>query len=484
MHRLPQILKDKIDKTTHTKTPHGHHRTFKIKQEDFPDGIKEKTIVRLNEHNEIAVKGKNHYLVERGLGYEIVNDVNCIVTLSKEETEELLKILDNFKSETNGIKTVLSVLTPHYKKPARHKIALAVSGYLHKGGVKKYLIHDTIERLASEAGDPEIFDRLKAVQNTLFKDPNSEEVSGYRALLETLDNDTRVITEIDQVFAQLGSSNFKSKAYVTVNRDEDDELKGIEIGILEKLIPHVYAVVSSNPPLMYVAHKGKRKIVRAVVKFITETTMTSDTNGQKRDIKKIKQILLWKQKLILAIPVKIIVNDNPLDDSKTYQVTFVGREKESFTFGPGSISYIIEELVRKGKILRKAEAGDALTAILNRYEESRPSAEIRESVTQAGYYYVNGKFESHDITQVLDKEPDPNQIRECITLLDELSTKWSNKDIFPTVVKWTALAPFNYIFKASDKWLKNIHAYGWSSSGKTSLGKIQLWLYGGFIQMH
>jgi hypothetical protein len=484
MHRLPQILKDKIDKTTHTKTPHGHHRTFKIKQEDFPDGVKEETIVKLDGHNEIAVKGRNHYLVERGLGYKIVNDVNCIVTLSKEETEELFKILHNFKSETNGIKTVLGVLTQHYKQPVRHKIALALSGYLHKGGVPKYLIHNTIERLASETDDSELLDRLKAVQDTCSKDPNSDAVSGYQVLQEVLDNDTRAITEIEQVFAQLGSKNFKSKNYAAgdVEREEfdnagideeEDELKGIDIGILEKLSPHIYAVVSSNPPLMYVAHKGKRKIVRTLVKFITEITMTTDTNGQKRDIKKIKQILLWKQKLILAIPVKVIINDNPIDDCKTYQVTFVGRLKKSFTVGPGSISYIIEELVRKGKVLRKAEAIDALTAILNRYEEIG-LAEIRESVTQAGYYYVNRRFETHDITQILDKEPDPNQIRECVNLLDELSTKWRNQDIFPTVIKWTTLAPFNYIFKAVDKWLRNIHAYGWSSSGKTSLGKVAL----------
>ena len=63
-------------------------------------------------------------------------------------------------------------MIPHYKQPARHKIALALSGYLHKGGVPKYLIHDTIEWLASETDDPEILDRLKAVQDTCSKDPN------------------------------------------------------------------------------------------------------------------------------------------------------------------------------------------------------------------------------------------------------------------------------------------------------------------------
>jgi hypothetical protein len=367
-------------------------------------------------------------------------------------------------------------LISHYKQPARHKIALALSGYLHRGGVPKYLIHDTIERLACETNDSEISNRLKAVQDTCNKDPNSE-VSGYQALLEALDNDTRAIIEIEQVFAQLNSSNFKSKAGEDGDKNgsdaESDELKGIDIGILEKLSPHIYAVVSSNPPQMYVAHKGKNKLVRAHIKFLTETTTTTDTNGQKRDIRRVKQILLWKQKLVLAIPVKVIINDNPIDDCKTYQVTFVGKSKKAFTLGPGSISYIIEELVRKGKVLRKAEAVDALTAILNRYEELC-LAEIHESVTQAGYYYVNRRFETHDITQILHKEPNSNQMLECVNLLDELSTKWCNRDIFPTVIKWTIVAPFNYIFKAVDKWLRNIHDYGWSSSGKTSLGKIAL----------
>ena len=116
VHRFSSVLKDKVHRTMHTKTPHGHHRSFRVKHEDFPEGIREKSIVKLDGHNEIAVKGKNHYLVERGEGYDIVNDVDCIVTLSKEETIELFKMLDNFKSESNGIKTVLSVLIPHYKQ--------------------------------------------------------------------------------------------------------------------------------------------------------------------------------------------------------------------------------------------------------------------------------------------------------------------------------------------------------------------------------
>src|ERR687898_728362 len=40
--QLPPELQNKIRSTMFTKTPHGYHRTFRIKPEDFPEGIKEK----------------------------------------------------------------------------------------------------------------------------------------------------------------------------------------------------------------------------------------------------------------------------------------------------------------------------------------------------------------------------------------------------------------------------------------------------------
>jgi hypothetical protein len=225
---------------------------------------------------------------------------------------------------------------------------------------------------------------------------------------------------------------------------------------------------------MYVAHRGKQKIIKAYVKFATETRITTNSNSiTKQETKKSKQLLLWKQQLIFAVPISVVINYNPLDNTKTYQIRFIGRSKKPFTIGPGSINYIIDELTSKGKVLKKNEATDALTAILNKFEEFG-LAEVKEFVTHPGYYYINGKFETYKITQVIDKEPDPNEILACTSLLDELATKWQNEDIFPTVIKWTSLAPFNYIFKAINRWIKNVHDHGWSSSGKTSLGKLAL----------
>jgi hypothetical protein len=492
-------LQDKIYKTMHTKTPHGHHRTFRYIHEDFPDGIKEKTFFKLNgEHSEIALKGKDHIFVERGPGYEIINSVEDLVTLTKAEVNELLGALGAFSTEHEALTKVVKKLQPYYVKPNRDNIIFAISGYLHKGRTPEQKIIEVAQRLIEATGysDENPAKIFQTIRDTCAKDPDSDQVSGYKRLHEALtlastpDNKTddvsNTILEIEYTLKGIGLFTIPRREHQQAQQelledaiigndddgDNDNELEGIHDNILVQLNSHIYAVVSSNPPVMYVAHRGKRKIIKAVIKFLTETDTTSG-NKQNQGQKIIKQLLLWTQQLILAITVKVVINDSPIDENKTYQVTFISRSKDPFTIGPGSINYIVEELANRGKILRKAEAADALTAILNRYEELG-LAEVNESVTQTGYYYIKGRFEVRNITQTLDQEPNPNKILECTDFLDELSTRWHNKDIFPTVIKWTTLAPFNFIFKANDKWLRNIHAYGWSSSGKTSLGKIAL----------
>ena len=54
------------------------------------------------------------------------------------------------------------------------------------------------------------------------------------------------------------------------NNDIDDDLNGINFDILQSLSSHVYSVISSNPPVMYVAHEGKRKVIKAIIKFATK----------------------------------------------------------------------------------------------------------------------------------------------------------------------------------------------------------------------
>ena len=51
--------------------------------------------------------------------------------------------------------------------------------------------------------------------------------------------------------------------------------------------------------------------------------------------------------------------------------------------------------------------------------------------------------------------------------LDILQPKFKNKDILPTVLKWSIIAPFDYVLKQIHKqWMKWLYPYGWANTGK------------------
>jgi hypothetical protein len=218
---LSQELQEAVKKTTHTRTPNGHHRLFKINARDFPEGIKEKVYVKLNNHNEIALKGRNHCLVERGPGYEIINDIESLVTLQK---EQLLKKLETVKAKINDLETVVRILSPYYTNGRRDNLVFALSGYLHKNGVSESFISEIIESLVAQTNDEGLQARLRVVKDTCSKDPNSDQVSGYHKLLETLDNNQGAVADIEQVLNELGLGTFSTER----KSNQDDEVRQSE----------------------------------------------------------------------------------------------------------------------------------------------------------------------------------------------------------------------------------------------------------------
>jgi hypothetical protein len=250
--------------------------------------------------------------------------------------------------------------------------------------------------------------------------------------------------------------------------DDDNELSGVEAKIVEKLSVHVYSIVSSNPPVMYVAHKGKRKIIKAVVKPITDST------GQ---LKIMKHILQWKQQLIFAIPIWVVINNNPLTDSGSYSITFVSKKsKKPFTIGPATIAEIIEVLDKKGKVLKKPEAIDALTAIVEKCDELE-LAEVNDGITEPGYYWINNQITGYSINQKLNFDPrnnpeDRRAALRCIDALEGLQIRSKKKVAFPTILKWGVLAPFSFITKTQtagvEDWLPFLYLYDSTDTGKTT----------------
>jgi hypothetical protein len=220
--RLSTGLQNKIENTTHTKSPNGHHWLFEISRQDFPKGIKQDIywIAMQSGHTEIKVIGTNQYIVERGIGYKPIRGIKSLVTLSKREADELLSVLDRFNEETEAIKKAGSKLVPYWTQPKRHDIALYTAGYLYKNGIPKYLACELMEHIIDIAGlsDDSISKTLQRIEDTYAMDLKTESVGGYTYLLEVVDGDESVITMINQEFTKLGY-HFNSNGNGYVRKD-------------------------------------------------------------------------------------------------------------------------------------------------------------------------------------------------------------------------------------------------------------------------
>lgn len=83
------------------------------------------------------------------------------------------------------------------------------------------------------------------------------------------------------------------------------------------------------------------------------------------------------------------------------------------------------------------------------------------------------------------KNPTDDEIKECCDFINELVAKYERKDetgkvihdrkVFPvTILKWSVVAPFDWILKEYNKWLPWLHLGGWHSTAKNTLGRLAL----------
>lgn len=353
---------------------------------------------------------------------------------------------------------------------------------------------------------------FQTIRDTCAKDPDSDQVSGYKRLHESLtealpSSDTKpgdvsnLILEIEFTLKGIGLFTIPRREHQQARREiidedfdiigdesDDDELAGIHDNILAQLDSCISAVISSNPPVLYIADRSHRCIRKAIIKFESEETRQSKSvDGQRQNTvtHTERQQLLLKQKLIYAIPRKIAINSNPLTDARTYTVTFVSRRDNGngnnynnlFTLGPGTISEIIEALDKKGKVLKKPEATDALTAIAERYDELG-LAEVSNGIIEPGYYWIDGAIKYYGINQNLELDlqnngQDRQAALDCISALEELQLRSKKQVAFPTVLKWGILSPFSFITKTQtsgvEDWLPWLYLYDSTDTGKTTL---------------
>ena len=181
--------------------------------------------------------------------------------------------------------------------------------------------------------------------------------------------------------------------------------------------------------------------------------------------------------VIGAIPTEVILNKNPLGlfDHK-YTIEFETQSNDSFTIGPKTLDEIVTCLKDKSLIYMSTKATEVLAVMINAFKTDGKLI-VKNDVDTPGFYFIEGQIKKQDQNTNKNNNAHPkpthDQIKKCCELLDILQSKFKNKDVFPTLLKWSIVAPFNYVLKqVHKKWMRWLYPYGWSNTGKSTLGDI------------
>jgi len=187
--------------------------------------------------------------------------------------------------------------------------------------------------------------------------------------------------------------------------------------------------------------------------------------------------LVYKERVAVVAPTKLIVYENPIGGIRKYQAVFEGATlRKPLVVGPALIEEIADRLRAEGLVYHNRLINDVLNAIVNAFIK-RGRAEIKAEIESPGFYIVDGKLVAvnYEIS-----DPDREKLKRALLLLNELAEMWFKHaiDKFATVVKWGAVAPFSYVIKQRGRFLKWLYLYGDSATGKTTLARIVLKIWG------
>lgn len=249
--------------------------------------------------------------------------------------------------------------------------------------------------------------------------------------------------------------------------------------IREELSKHVWEIISYNPPRFIVAHSVYRQVIFATLKE-ENVRKVNDSNNVGSAIRNATNETLsslnFSRIVIGAIPVQVVLNKNPLvvSDHK-YTIRFETQSGDSFTIGPKTLDEIVSFLKDRSLIYMSTKSSEALAIMISAFERNGMLI-VKNDVDTSGFYFVEGKIRQYNSSNNNNNshpKPTKDQIITCCELLDILQTKFKNKDIFPTLLKWSIIAPFDYILKQVHKeWIPWLHLYGWSNTGKSTLGDL------------
>ena len=236
--------------------------------------------------------------------------------------------------------------------------------------------------------------------------------------------------------------------------------------IKQELAKHKWALTRHSPRGFMIAHSRFNQIVDGSIK--TEEKEQPPGPSLKT------YTLKYGKVLANAIPIEVTIYENPIRVGleQQYKIKFRTSTGNIFTsHGPTTLDVIVAELVDKALIYSLQEGKEALSRIINAFENDG-SVRISQEIESPGFYLIDDRIKAFRMEV---KDHNQQELADSAEFLNLLVSKHRRKEIPATTIKWATVAPFDYVLKQYTDdlcWIPWLGLAGWPRSGKGTQGRI------------
>lgn len=188
---------------------------------------------------------------------------------------------------------------------------------------------------------------------------------------------------------------------------------------------------------------------------------------------------IYKDIVINAYPKEIIIHDSPLDDiGRTFTIRWASKTSNRiFDTNRQTIKEIESYLEDAGWVITPRRLKGTLAAVIQ-IAVTYKLAVMKNEIDNPGVYYDKDeqkvKLINYDI-----HEPTQNELIQSLEVIELLADYFKNNETkLITILKWGLMSIFGYSIKqAGGQWMPWLYLFGKAGSGKSTLGKIILFLH-------
>jgi len=183
--------------------------------------------------------------------------------------------------------------------------------------------------------------------------------------------------------------------------------------------------------------------------------------------------LQFLRRSIIGVPteVEIMVTSG----STKYNLNWVVDEHTRLQIKDVTIDDIINILKNAGLIIDNLGVDNIERVLALTFYSLLLSKKANLVVNAPGFYWQGNRIVA---VNVLIQRPRKEELRETLQFLEELK-RWFSPDVLLTAVKWGMMSPFSFAYKQKGHgYIPWLYLYGGHKSGKTTLGRIILAMWG------